>query len=356
MKHKVLVWAVEILFFGIWLCGLSFDQLRMFSLDDFPAHDGHSYVSMSYGNYSVTPHHKYRVIIPNAVRLLRAGLPAGALASPNADKALFFLVNLTLGGLMLAVSFRFLLASGVGQMSALVVTLMLGGCRFIQQAAAQPMIDMGLYLALAALAYFLATRQWIALCVWLPFMALSKEVIYPLLVLPVFLVPKGRRLLLGGSYLVTAGLVWGVRHWVSAHSAVGIVSTLDPGWSYGSNSFFYVVGRHLEGAGANLAYLMTPRAWFDLLIAFGILWPLALFGVKQKALARNAWVWLWLPYALWCGLLSRHWGRMLTIAFPLFIWSAAMGLDRVVEIWGRKLKKSAEDHPKAAAHAAPGTE
>jgi hypothetical protein len=328
MHNNILIWVGQILFFGVWLCGLSFDQLRMFSLDDFPAHDGHSYVNMSYGNYSVTPHHKYRVIIPGAVRIIRAGLPAGVVASPNADKALFFIVNLTLGGLMLAVSFRFLLASGIGQMSALVVTLMLGGCRFIQQAAAQPMIDMGFYLALAALAYFLASRQWGSLCLWLPLMALSKEVIYPLLVMPFFLVPKGRRLLLAGSYLVAVGLVWGVRHWVSAHSIVGVVSTLDPGWSYASNSLFYVIRRHLEGAGANLAYLMTPRAWFDLLIAFGILWPLAFYGAKQKTLARNAW--LWLPYALWCGLLSRHWGRMLTIAFPLIIFHAAQGLDSLL--------------------------
>ena len=323
-------WSV---FFGVWLCGMSFDQLRSFNPAERPAHDGHSYMNMSYGNYSVTPHHKYRVIIPNAVRLLRAGLPAAAKASPNADKALFFLVNLALGGLMLAVSRRFLLASGASQMSALIITLMLGGCRFILQAAAQPMIDMGLYLALAALAYFLATRQWIALCVWLPLMALSKEVIYPLLVLPVFLVPKGRRLLLGGSYLVTAGLVWGVRHWVSVHSAVGIVCTLDPGWSYESNSIFEVIAKSWRGAAMNGAYLLTLRGLFDVLIAFGPLWILFGYALKYKRLPRQIWLWTFLPYALWCGLLSRHWGRMLTIAFPLVIMAAALGLQQLTDKW-----------------------
>jgi len=225
------------------------------------------------------------------------------------------------------------LASGASQMSALIITLMLGGCRFILQAAAQPMIDMGLYLALAALAYFLATRQWIALCVWLPLMALSKEVIYPLLVLPVFLVPKGRRLLLGGSYLVTAGLVWGVRHWVSAHSAVGIVCTLDPGWSYESNSIFEVIAKSWRGAAMNGAYLLTLRGLFDVLIAFGPLWILFGYALKYKRLPRQIWLWTFLPYALWCGLLSRHWGRMLTIAFPLVIMAAALGLQQLTDKW-----------------------
>ena len=238
-------------------------------------------------------------------------------ATPNSDKTLFYVVNLALGGLMLAVSRRLLMACGASSASALAVTLMLGGCRFILQAAAQPMIDMGLYLAMAALVYFLATRQWVALCFWLPLMALSKEVIYPLLILPVFLAPKQRWPMLAGSYLVSAILVWGM-------------VSVDPGWTYTSNSLFYVVRRHWEGASANFAYLMTPRAWFDILIAFGVLWPLAIVGARRGAAAKNGWLWLWLPYALWCGLLSRHWGRMLTIAFPLIILKAAIGLDGFV--------------------------
>ncbi|HRT05560.1 MAG TPA: hypothetical protein P5204_07675 [Kiritimatiellia bacterium] len=329
MKRNALIWAGEILLFGIWLCGLSFDQLRLFNLDDFPAHDGHSYMAMSRGNYDVTPHHKYRVVVPGMVRLLRMGLPAPVAAAPNADKALFYAVNLTLGGLMLAVSRRFLLASGASSVSALVVALVLGGCRFVLQATAQPMIDMGFYLALAALAYFLATKQWVALCLWMPLMALSKEVIYPLLVLPVFLMPKRRWPMLAGSYVVSSILVWGIRHWVGAHSVVGMVSS-DPGWTYTSNSLFYVIRRHWEGASANFAYLVTPRGGVDILMAFGVLWPLAVLGARRGTAAKNAWLWLWLPYALWCGLLSRHWGRMLTVAFPLFIQKAAIGLDGIV--------------------------
>ncbi len=320
-------WLGWSLFFGVWLCGMSFDQLREFDLAERPAHDAHSYVNMAHGNYSVTPHHKYRVIIPNVVRALRAGLPAGAAASPNADKALFFAVNLALGGLMLAVSRRLLLASGASPMSALVVVLLLGGCRFILQAAAQPMIDMGLYLALAALAYFLATGQWGALCLWLPVMALSKEVIYPLLVLPIFLVPQKRRFPLVCSYLVSGGLIYWVRHWVAVHSIIGMVSTIDPGWSYQTNSMFEVVAKQWNDASKNLVYLATPRGLFDITIAFGALWLLAIYGLKHQGVQRNRWLWFFLPYALWCGLLSRHWGRMLTIAFPLVIFHAALGLD-----------------------------
>ena len=326
---RILRWLGWSLFFAVWLCGLSFDQLREFNLEERPVHDAHSYVNMAHGNYSVTPHHKYRVVIPNLVRLLRMGLPASMTATPNSDKTLFYVVNLALGGLMLAVSRRLLMACGASSASALAVTLMLGGCRFILQAAAQPMIDMGLYLAMAALVYFLATRQWVALCFWLPLMALSKEVIYPLLILPVFLAPKQRWPMLAGSYLVSAILVWGIRHWVSAHSIVGMVSS-DPGWTYSSNGFIYVIRRHWEGASANFAYLLTPRAWFDILIAFGVLWPLAIVGARNGAAVKTTWLWLWLPYALWCGLLSRHWGRMLTLAFPLLIQTAAVGLDSIL--------------------------
>lgn len=339
---KILRWLGWSLFFAVWLCGLSFDQLREFNLEERPVHDAHSYVNMAHGNYNVTPHHKYRVVIPNLVRLLRMGLPVSVTATPNADKTLFYAVNLALGGLMLAVSQRFLVACGASLASALAVTLMFGGSRFILQAAAQPMIDMGLYLAMAALVYFLATRQWVALCFWLPLMALSKEVIYPLLILPVFLAPKQRWPMLAGSYLVSALLVLGIRYWVSTHSIVGMVS-VDPGWTYTSNSFFYIVRRHWEGASANFAYLMTPRAWFDILVAFGVLWPLAILGARRGAVAKNGWLWLWLPYALWCGLLSRHWGRMLTIAFPLIILKAAIELDGCVASNGESASASRRD-------------
>lgn len=286
---------------------------------------------MSGGNFDVPPHHKYRVVIPGMVAFLRAGLPAEA-DSPKVTKALFYGVNLLLGGIMLALSHRALAAHGFLQVTALLSTLMLGGCRFILQSIAQPMVDMGMYLSLAGMAYLLTTRQWNYLCLWLPLMALSKEVVYPVLLLPLLLVPKEYRGRLAVSYLIAALLVWWVRHAVSAVSIAGIVSTADPAWSYASNSLFSVIAKHLQGASINLAYLFTPRGSFDILIAFGGLWPFMVHGSLCRSNRFPAWLWVLLPYALWCGLLSQHWGRMLTIAFPLASWLAAAGMDD----WVRK--------------------
>lgn len=331
MNNHLLTWCGSILLFGVWLCGLSFDQLRMFNLEDYPAHDGYSYISMSHGNYNVPPNHRYRVLIPSAVRLLGMGLPTGVASSSEADKAFFYLVNLSLGALMLSVCLRFLLANGVRFVAALIVTLMLGGSRFILQGVAQPLIDMGLYLALALLVYFISTRQWTALCLWMPLMALSKEPIYPLLLLPVFFIPKEKRLWLVASYVVSLlGIAW-VRHSISAVAPVGYVSPLDPSWSLSSNSIWRgLVELNFPAMIPNMTYLFTVRGGFDIVIAFGALWIWVLAALAWRCRDIPRWLYIFLPYALWCGLLSRHWGRMLTIAFPWVILYAARGFECVI--------------------------
>ena len=316
-------WLALSLVFSLWLMGLSFDSVRMFCLADYPAHDGHSYTQMAHGNYNVTPHHKYRILIPGVVHGLRILLPQNSLAVADMDKYLFYLVNLALGGMMLALVYRTLLNETAERWLALAVTLMLGGGRFIGQSVAQPMIDMGMYLSLAALTYWIATRQWGLLCLGLPFMALSKEVLYPVLIVPAFLVPSSRRLALGSSYVVAAALVWGVRHWISAISSVGFASVIDPSWSYQSNSMFEVIYKCGISSGVNLVYLLSARGLFDLVIAFGPLWIGIGWALVHRATWKMNWVWLLLPYALACGLLSRHWGRMLTLAFP---WAAILAV------------------------------
>ena len=170
-------WIGFTMFFGLWLCGLSFDQVRLFNMCDIPiAYDGRNYLQMSYGNYGGPAIHRCRILIPGAVGILRKGAPEDVVEKhrSNLDKSLFFLVNLILGGLMLAIAYRFLLENGISPLIAFTTTLIFGGSRFILQAVSQQMVDMGLYLAVAALVYFLSTDRWRSLSVWMPLEPIRK--------------------------------------------------------------------------------------------------------------------------------------------------------------------------------------
>jgi hypothetical protein len=328
MKRNVLSWAGLSLFFGLWLCGMSFDHLRLFNLEDYEASDGNSYVPMSHGDYNVPPNHRYRVVIPKMVGVLRSFLPAEAAASPKADKALFFLVNLSLGGLMLAMAYKYLLAGGASPIAALLATLMLGGCRFVQYSAARPIIDMGLLLSVVALVYFMQTGQWRALCLWMPVMILSKEVIYPLLLLPIFLVPKGRRLWLAAAYAVSGLVLFWVRREISAVAPVGYESPIDPSWSLTSNSLWGILTELVfPSFGKNVRFLFSARGGYDVLIAYGVLWIFAGAGLVLRVRHAPWWVWSLLPLAIAYGTMNWMWGRMLTMAFPLVILYAARAVD-----------------------------
>jgi hypothetical protein len=328
MKRTIWSWAGLSLFFGLWLCGMSFDHLRLFNLADYEASDGHSYVPMSHGDYHVPPNHRYRVVIPKMVGVLRSFLPGEAAAAPNADKALFFLVNLSLGGVLLTMAYKYLLANGVGPLAALLATLMLGACRFVLYSAARPIIDMGFLLSVMALVYFMHTGQWRALCLWMPVMILSKEMIYPLLLLPVFLVPKGRRLWLAASYLVSGLVLLVVRREISAIAPVGYESPIDPSWSLTSNSLWGILTELVfPSIGKNIGFLFSARGGYDVLIAFGILWVFAGAGLVLRVRHAPWWVWVLLPLAIGYGTLNWMWGRMLTMSFPLVILYAARAVD-----------------------------
>jgi hypothetical protein len=268
-RHRRLI--VVALLVAASLYGVSYPQFRHFDLEDPRGFsDARNYVEMSHGNYQVSIKHRHRFLIPLAAGGVQELLEPFIADRDLLDRLSFYAVNFLIVWLTGLLVFLILEGLGFSWALSLVGISAFVTSRFTIASAALPVVDSAYFLAIAAIVYLTLERRVLLLACLMPLLALSKETLFPFLLLP-FLEKEMRRPPLALSLLASMGIVAFARHRVLAISG-GATGNI------GDNSFPEVVMERLVALPANLAHLFSPAGLHDLQGGFSFFLVFALLG------------------------------------------------------------------------------
>jgi hypothetical protein len=309
------------------LCGASYQQFRHFdTADSRGINDARYYVAMSHGDYSVNPAARYRFVVPALAGSMRALLPA-SLSNDEADRLAFYVVNFCFSLLAAILLDELLRALGFSALLALLGAALFASSTVTVIVTATPLIDAFYFASIAAILWCAVTdRSWWFLLV-LPIAALSKETIFPFMLLP--LVTRARR---SPEYYLSLLLA------IAAVAASRyIIDSSMPASEAGS--FAEIVSAHVGDAGANLRSVLTLEGFHDVLLGYSFLAPIALAGMVLGGKSADgrvpAVVWLTLPIAFGISFLSDNFGRIFFSSFPAVIAYALIAVRHTIERSGR---------------------
>ncbi len=323
-------WLIPYFFFTGLLFGLAYVPYQHFDLED-PrgSNDAQSYMAIARGDQeAVVPTHRYRVLIPWAVRLgasITQKTPSPEEGDTSGTKLrliLFLLTNTTIVGLAAVLLFRMVLAYVPNVGAAALGALVLIANRYTIQLAGLPMVDSLYLLALAAGFYALRTgsRGWLAFAILLG--PLAKEQF--IFVAPIIFVfsPLSRT--------ATAGLFG-----LSLVPVVLLRMVVDAGVVGGQDDQVAQVWNHIQ----KLVILMSNRAGLrgivEMATVYGPFWLVLAVGCLGGAEARRSWtrvvdapLWWLLPAVLIQMVLSGNVGRMALFSFPMMAVAVAAIVQR----------------------------
>ena len=296
------------------LYGVSYDRFRHFDVaDPKGASDAPDYVKMSYGNYSVSWSHKYRIVVPLLARGLRS-LVAKYISDKNVlDKLPFYGVNFIFMSLCALLLFEFLCHLKFERWLSAFGTVIFLTSRITVLATGTPLVE-SFYLLSVILIVLLAARNKIKyLAAIMPILILSKEGIYPVAMIPL-LTKKGRSPLYICSLALSFVLVYFVRRYVN---------TLPNPAHFVPLSFFSSLLIGMNVILDNIKRLFTFEGIRDLQGSFSFFLLYAILGyfVNRKYHLYNipGFVLLLVPLSVFFAFINNALGRMLFYGFPALI-------------------------------------
>ncbi len=293
--------------------------------------DTKSYLKMARGDFEVKVTHRYRVIVPFLaaavawpIETVYAKLWPNMPGTDGPLRLGFYVINSLLVALAGLYLFKTCLAYGASFWASAVAMAAVLSARWVVYFVGLPMID-SLYLLVFALTiYGIKTRNpWIIiLCIFLG--PHSKESFIFLAPLTFFYghhaVSRVKQI---GLYLVSGGLVFGLRYFIDASIDVPQTESVDN------------MVDHFDNIIVSLQRIFSPKGFGELFSIFSVFNLVILAGLLGGKEARKAWLsgidaplWWLVPIVIVHALLSTEVSRMLFLAAPLFAVAVALILDK----------------------------
>jgi hypothetical protein len=278
--------------------------------------DAADYLSIANGNFDVWGLHRYRLLVPEAVRLL-----------PLPHRAGFFLINTLLVGAAAALLYEFLLTytSPAPAFLGLISFLM---SRDVILETGTPMVDSLLFLAIAAGFYAIRTKSSAVLALVLLLGTAVKENLLFLVPILIWYGPVRKNRAIGLAALGVC-LEVAIRHSIDAYIGASM---------FGSVS---IALAHVQNIVPTIRALLTLHGVGTLWMAFGPFWAVVIYGSVTQ---RECWltrmdaplIW-WLPLVVVQMLLAGggNVSRMAVLAFPTM--AAAVALIAAYHPFMRRL-------------------
>jgi hypothetical protein len=321
---KIFIIAFIILGFNY---GVSYQQFLHFDWTDARGlGDSTSYLGMSNGDSGIASVHRYRIIIPFLVDLIRDAIqPLIPVEKLNIIDALsFYLVNYVITSLAGLFLYLYLIALKFKPERSLLGVFIFLGSRITILSTGAPIVDSLYYLAIIVILYFCLTHRSIALSLLNPFLILTKETTVPFLFLPFLIKTMNRKLILL-SLTVSFFVLFSVRNRITS-SLPNVVKLDDP--------ILLTITNHLASGLGNLSQsYFSLTGWHGLFSPFSVFWLIAFFGAwlefnKIDMYYQIPRFLLWIiPITFIYTVLSSNVGRMLHGLFPIVIPYALIGID-----------------------------
>ena len=310
--------------------GVSFQQFLHFDwADPRGLSDSASYLAMSNGDYDVSPTHRYRIIIPFLVDIVREVIHP--LITPDSlhlvDALSFYAVNYLITSLAGLFLFFFLVELKFESRLSLLGVFVFLGSRMTILSTGAPIVESLYYLPVIVIVYLCLTQRSLLLSLLNPLLILTKETTVPFLLLPFFVKSMNRKLILLSLSISFAALFW-VRNLITA-SLPEVIKSDDP--------ILVTITSHMASALENLSQsYFSLSGWHGLFAPFSVFWVIAFFGawLEYKKVVTDYQIprflfWM-VPVAFGYTVLSNSAGRMLHILFPLVIPYALIAIDYVL--------------------------
>ena len=310
--------------------GVSFQQFLHFDwADPRGLSDSANYLAMSNGDYNVSPTHRYRIIIPFLVDIVREVIHPLITPDllPMIDALSFYAVNYLITSLAGLFLFFFLVELKFDSRLSLLGVFIFLGSRMTILSTGAPIVESLYYLAIIIIVYLCLTQRSLLLSLLNPLLILTKETVVPFLFLPLLIKTMNRKLILLSLTFSFATLFW-VRNLVTA-TMPEAVKPDDP--------ILATITSHMAAALENLSQsYFSLSGWHGLFAPFSVFWVIAFFGawLEYKKVVTDYQIprflfWM-VPVAFGYTVLSNSAGRMLHILFPLVIPYALIAIDYVL--------------------------
>jgi hypothetical protein len=167
------------------LYGASYQQFKHFDLDDPRGFsDARNYIEMSHGNYQVSIKHRHRFLIPFAAGTVRSAVSPLVPDPLLRDRLSFYIVNFAVLWATAMLLFLVLMRLRIAWPLSLLGMVAFLSSRFAIASAALPLVDSGYFLAIAAITWLTLEGRFLALASIMPLLILTKETIFPFVLLP----------------------------------------------------------------------------------------------------------------------------------------------------------------------------
>ena len=253
------------------LYGASYQQFKHFDLDDPRGFsDARNYIEMSHGNYQVSIKHRHRFLIPVAAGVVNRALTPLTPDPLLRDRLAFYIVNFAVIWATALLLFLVLERLGLAWPLSLLGMAAFLSSRFTVASAALPLVDSGYFLAIAVITWLTLEGRFLALASIMPLLVLTKETIFPFVLLP-FIERSMRKPALAVSVAASFGLVAFAR---------GRILAMSPGEAgrIGNDGFGDVVMERIAAIPATIAHLFSPAGLHDLQSGFSFFLVFAVLG------------------------------------------------------------------------------
>jgi hypothetical protein len=310
------------------LYGASYQQFRHFHLNDPRGlYDTRDYLAMARGDLCQVPEtRRYRLITPMLAAAVNRAVSGLNPRRSDPLQVSFYLVNAAAVAGAALLFYLFLTRLGFNSYLALLGATLFLTSRVTVTAAGTPMADAVYLLAIAVIVYLTESDRLIMLALLNPLLALTKEPILPIMLLPLF--KRSRTAVLAVSLVVSLAVAWEARDYVQ--------SLCPPERAGGAaGGLGEVVSRHVARGINGLEHLRPLRTLADLQHGFSLVLALAVIGgiVNRKSAHHliPSELLLLAPLALGYAVLSGNAGRMFFTAYPVVIPYALIAIEHAIE-------------------------
>jgi hypothetical protein len=311
--------------------GVSFQQFLHFDwADSRGLSDSASYLAMSNGDYDVSPTHRYRIIIPFLVSIVRDVIEPVLITSNSLhtiNALSFYVVNFFITSLAGMFFYFFLIELKFEPKLSLLGVFIFLGSRMTILSTGGPIIESLYYLAIIVIVYLCLTQRSMLLCLLNPIFILTKETVVPFMFLPLFLKSMNRKLI-----LLSLGFSFAILFWVRRLITATLPEVVKP-----DDPLIDTITAHLVPVLENISQnFFSLSGWHGLFAPFSLFWLIAVFGAwleykKVVTLYQIPRFLFWMiPVAFGYTALSSSAGRMLYALFPLVIPYALVGIDYIL--------------------------
>tara|TARA_Y100001968_G_scaffold232381_1_gene215181 strand:+ start:1034 stop:2080 length:1047 start_codon:yes stop_codon:yes gene_type:complete len=333
-KKRVILITHKIIIFLLFLSlsySTSFDMLKR------NVNGANSYIIMSNNNYDVRATHKYRIVIPKIVSVIRPffkgiysdedGIDSKDAKLKN-DRFLFFFVNSFISSLTAYFTCSFIIKLRLGIAGGI-----LGGVLFITSRAVilstgWPLVDSLQYLCIILYSNYSLKMEFKKMCLLLPIITITKETCLPLIFFPLTQ-RTYRNIYYYISIIVSLLIMIIVRQLVFNDNLENNISLYEN------------IILHINSIVDKLNNLFSFKGLYRSTYTYGIIIVFGVLGyIKNKhkkyiSLPSN--ILILVPYAISLSLLTNDTGRILFIAFPVVIAYSVYFLSKNLDISEKSL-------------------